>query len=200
MKYRPCFDFVAHGRTQDSVSVMSPFSSLWIVLQHMRNVAERRQQLEVEHKEALLVLQEKQEEVRRLQQVCSVGENGPFTPWFPGKWWDSCTLFSWEVQCMEEVYVSLQDKVNQGRLSAFRQTLVPEQSWRAFLPNGSSDLSLLFVQRCFQSVQRVKSIVVYQSDDDRVNLGRLLSYLLHFLFLLRHRQRQKENMKEQYSF
>lgn len=33
-----------------------------------------------------------------------------------------------------------------------------------------------------------------------VNLGRLLSYLLHFLFLLRHRQRQKENMKEQYSF
>ncbi|XP_072738195.1 peripheral-type benzodiazepine receptor-associated protein 1 isoform X6 [Ciconia boyciana] len=35
----------------------------------MRNVAERRQQLEVEHKEALLVLQEKQEEVRRLQQA-----------------------------------------------------------------------------------------------------------------------------------
>ncbi|XP_039938094.1 peripheral-type benzodiazepine receptor-associated protein 1 isoform X6 [Hirundo rustica] len=39
------------------------------VLKHMRNVAERRQQLEVEHKEALLVLQEKQEEVRRLQQA-----------------------------------------------------------------------------------------------------------------------------------
>lgn len=38
----------------------------------MRDVAERRQQLEAEHKEALLVLQEKQEEVRRLQQVCSV--------------------------------------------------------------------------------------------------------------------------------
>ncbi|XP_062363224.1 peripheral-type benzodiazepine receptor-associated protein 1 isoform X1 [Cinclus cinclus] len=35
----------------------------------MRNVAERRQQLEVEHKEALLVLQEKQEEVWRLQQA-----------------------------------------------------------------------------------------------------------------------------------
>ncbi|XP_030318569.1 peripheral-type benzodiazepine receptor-associated protein 1 isoform X3 [Calypte anna] len=35
----------------------------------MRNVAERRQQLEVEHKEALVVLQEKQEEVRRLQQA-----------------------------------------------------------------------------------------------------------------------------------
>ncbi|XP_009957642.1 PREDICTED: peripheral-type benzodiazepine receptor-associated protein 1 [Leptosomus discolor] len=35
----------------------------------MRNVAERRQQLEVEHKEALLDLQEKQEEVRRLQQA-----------------------------------------------------------------------------------------------------------------------------------
>ncbi|XP_010084763.1 PREDICTED: peripheral-type benzodiazepine receptor-associated protein 1, partial [Pterocles gutturalis] len=35
----------------------------------MRNVSERRQQLEVEHKEALLVLQEKHEEVRRLQQA-----------------------------------------------------------------------------------------------------------------------------------
>ncbi|XP_062448337.1 peripheral-type benzodiazepine receptor-associated protein 1 isoform X5 [Rhea pennata] len=35
----------------------------------MRDVAERRQQLEVEHKEALLVLKEKQEEVRRLQQA-----------------------------------------------------------------------------------------------------------------------------------
>ncbi|XP_035415106.1 peripheral-type benzodiazepine receptor-associated protein 1 [Cygnus atratus] len=35
----------------------------------MRDVAERRQQLEAEHKEALLVLQEKQEEVRRLQQA-----------------------------------------------------------------------------------------------------------------------------------
>lgn len=40
----------------------------------MRDVAERRQLLEAEHKEALLVLQEKQEEVRRLQQVCSMGE------------------------------------------------------------------------------------------------------------------------------
>ncbi|XP_042686315.1 peripheral-type benzodiazepine receptor-associated protein 1 isoform X4 [Centrocercus urophasianus] len=35
----------------------------------MRDVAERRQLLEAEHKEALLVLQEKQEEVRRLQQA-----------------------------------------------------------------------------------------------------------------------------------
>lgn len=32
-----------------------------------------------------------------------------------------------------------------------------------------------------------------------VSLGRLLSYLL-CLFFLRHRQRQKGNMKEQYSF
>lgn len=47
-----------------------------LVLQHMRNVAERRQQLEVEHKEALLVLQEKQEEVRRLQQVRGVWQEG----------------------------------------------------------------------------------------------------------------------------
>ncbi|NWI16135.1 RIMB1 protein, partial [Crypturellus soui] len=42
------------------------------VLKHMRDVAERRQQLEVEHKEALLVLKEKQEEVRRLQQTNAV--------------------------------------------------------------------------------------------------------------------------------
>lgn len=44
----------------------------------MRNVAERRQLLEVEHKEALLVLQEKQEEVRRLQQVHGTRQNGRF--------------------------------------------------------------------------------------------------------------------------
>lgn len=35
----------------------------------MREVAQRRQQLEVEHEQAQLSLQEKQEEVRRLQQV-----------------------------------------------------------------------------------------------------------------------------------
>ena len=35
----------------------------------MREVAQRRQQLEVEHEQARLSLQEKQEEVRRLQQV-----------------------------------------------------------------------------------------------------------------------------------
>jgi len=33
-----------------------------------------------------------------------------------------------------------------------------------------------------------------------VNLGELLAYLHQFLFLPRRRQRQKENMKEQYSF
>lgn len=40
-----------------------------LVFQHMREVAQRRQQLEVEHEQARLSLQEKQEEVRRLQQV-----------------------------------------------------------------------------------------------------------------------------------
>lgn len=39
------------------------------MFQHMREVAQRRQQLEVEHEQARLSLQEKQEEVRRLQQV-----------------------------------------------------------------------------------------------------------------------------------
>ena len=36
-------------------------------------------------------------------------------------------LVSLEVQCMEEVYVSLQVKVNEGRVSVSRRTLVPEE-------------------------------------------------------------------------
>lgn len=41
----------------------------------MQEVAQRRQQLELEHEQARLSLQEKQEEVRRLQQV------GAGSPW-----------------------------------------------------------------------------------------------------------------------
>ena len=40
-----------------------------LAFQHMREVAQRRQQLEVEHEQARLSLQEKREEVQRLQQV-----------------------------------------------------------------------------------------------------------------------------------
>lgn len=47
-----------------------------LVFQHMREVAQRRQQLEVEHEQARLSLQEKQEEVRRLQQVGSGARQG----------------------------------------------------------------------------------------------------------------------------
>lgn len=47
-----------------------------LVFQHMREVAQRRQQLEVEHEQARLSLQEKQEEVRRLQQVGSGTREG----------------------------------------------------------------------------------------------------------------------------
>ncbi|KAM7033425.1 peripheral-type benzodiazepine receptor-associated protein 1 isoform 2-T2 [Acridotheres tristis] len=54
---------------QTNQGLQTKLENLEQVLKHMRNVAERRQQLEVEHKEALLVLQEKQEEVRRLQQA-----------------------------------------------------------------------------------------------------------------------------------
>ncbi|NXU78573.1 RIMB1 protein, partial [Oreotrochilus melanogaster] len=54
---------------QTNQGLQTKLESLEQVLKHMRNVAERRQQLEVEHKEALVVLQEKQEEVRRLQQA-----------------------------------------------------------------------------------------------------------------------------------
>ncbi|XP_064022254.1 peripheral-type benzodiazepine receptor-associated protein 1 isoform X8 [Pogoniulus pusillus] len=54
---------------QTNQGLQTKLENLEQVLKHMRNVAERRQQLEIEHKEALLVLQEKQEEVRRLQQA-----------------------------------------------------------------------------------------------------------------------------------
>ncbi|KAL2297197.1 hypothetical protein Nmel_016493, partial [Mimus melanotis] len=54
---------------QTNQGLQTKLENLEQVLKHMRNVAERRQQLEVEHKEALLVLQEKHEEVRRLQQA-----------------------------------------------------------------------------------------------------------------------------------
>lgn len=46
------------------------------MFQHMREVAQRRQQLEVEHEQARLSLQEKQEEVRRLQQVWAEAREG----------------------------------------------------------------------------------------------------------------------------
>lgn len=37
--------------------------------QHMREVAERRQQLELEHEQALAILTFKQDEIKRLQRV-----------------------------------------------------------------------------------------------------------------------------------
>uniref|UniRef100_A0A8C8VFQ2 TSPO associated protein 1 n=1 Tax=Pelusios castaneus TaxID=367368 RepID=A0A8C8VFQ2_9SAUR len=58
-----------------SQGLQSKLENLEAVLKHMRDVAERRQQLEVEHEEAQLALQEKQEEVRWLRQVRSEREN-----------------------------------------------------------------------------------------------------------------------------
>ncbi|XP_006832455.1 PREDICTED: peripheral-type benzodiazepine receptor-associated protein 1 [Chrysochloris asiatica] len=52
-----------------SQGLQSKLESLEHVLKHMREVAQRRQQLEVAHEQARLSLQEKQEEVRRLQQA-----------------------------------------------------------------------------------------------------------------------------------
>lgn len=51
----------------------------------MREAAQRRQRLEVEHEQARLSLQEKQEEVRRLQQVGAAGGRGgrPLEPCHP---------------------------------------------------------------------------------------------------------------------
>lgn len=43
-----------------------------LIFQHMRDVAERRQQLELQHEKALQALQKKKDEVRQLQQVTSV--------------------------------------------------------------------------------------------------------------------------------
>uniref|UniRef100_A0A8B9XEG7 TSPO associated protein 1 n=1 Tax=Bos mutus grunniens TaxID=30521 RepID=A0A8B9XEG7_BOSMU len=52
-----------------SQGLQSKLESLEQVLKHMREVTQRRQQLEVEHEQARLSLQEKREEVRRLQQA-----------------------------------------------------------------------------------------------------------------------------------
>nr|XP_031323923.1 peripheral-type benzodiazepine receptor-associated protein 1 isoform X7 [Camelus dromedarius] len=52
-----------------SQGLQSKLESLEQVLKHMREVAQRRQQLEVEHEQARLSLLQKQEEVRRLQQA-----------------------------------------------------------------------------------------------------------------------------------
>uniref|UniRef100_A0A452QKR1 TSPO associated protein 1 n=1 Tax=Ursus americanus TaxID=9643 RepID=A0A452QKR1_URSAM len=52
-----------------SQGLQSKLESLEQVLKHMREAAQRRQRLEVEHEQARLSLQEKQEEVRRLQQA-----------------------------------------------------------------------------------------------------------------------------------
>uniref|UniRef100_A0A452H8K5 RIMS-binding protein 2 n=1 Tax=Gopherus agassizii TaxID=38772 RepID=A0A452H8K5_9SAUR len=54
---------------QKSQGLQTKLENLERVLKHMRDVAERRQHLEAEHKEAQLALQEKQEEVRWLQQA-----------------------------------------------------------------------------------------------------------------------------------
>lgn len=40
-----------------------------LLVQHMREVAERRQQLELEHEQALAILKFKQDEIKRLQRV-----------------------------------------------------------------------------------------------------------------------------------
>ncbi|XP_038231797.1 peripheral-type benzodiazepine receptor-associated protein 1 isoform X9 [Dermochelys coriacea] len=54
---------------QKSQGLQTKLENLEQVLKHMRDVAERRQQLEAEHEEAQLALQVKQEEVRWLQQA-----------------------------------------------------------------------------------------------------------------------------------
>ncbi|XP_048374835.1 peripheral-type benzodiazepine receptor-associated protein 1 [Sphaerodactylus townsendi] len=54
---------------QKSLDLQNRLESLGQALKHMRDVAERRQQLEVEHEKALQNLQKKQDEVRHLQQA-----------------------------------------------------------------------------------------------------------------------------------
>lgn len=52
--------------TQPSLPALHPCTSCW---QHMREAAERRQQLELEHEQALAVLNAKQQEIEVLQKV-----------------------------------------------------------------------------------------------------------------------------------
>ncbi|XP_053222801.1 peripheral-type benzodiazepine receptor-associated protein 1 isoform X5 [Podarcis raffonei] len=54
---------------QKTQELQNRLESLGQALKHMRDVAERRQQLEQEHERALQALQKKQEEVRQLQQA-----------------------------------------------------------------------------------------------------------------------------------
>ncbi|XP_068126149.1 peripheral-type benzodiazepine receptor-associated protein 1 isoform X2 [Hyperolius riggenbachi] len=49
--------------------LLSKLENLEQVLKHMRDVAERRQQLEKDHEDAVVALQKRQEEVKRLQQA-----------------------------------------------------------------------------------------------------------------------------------
>lgn len=51
---------------------------MFVNVQHMREVAERRQQLELEHEQALAILKFKQDEIKRLQRVSPrTGPQGP---------------------------------------------------------------------------------------------------------------------------
>ncbi|XP_029469397.1 peripheral-type benzodiazepine receptor-associated protein 1 [Rhinatrema bivittatum] len=54
---------------QETHQLQSKLENLEQVLKHMREVVERRQQLEKEHDEALIILRGKQEEVNRLHQA-----------------------------------------------------------------------------------------------------------------------------------
>lgn len=51
---------------------------MFLIFQHMKDVAGRRQQLELEHEKALQALQKKQDEVRQLQKVRKQGRELAF--------------------------------------------------------------------------------------------------------------------------
>ncbi|XP_043910787.1 peripheral-type benzodiazepine receptor-associated protein 1-like [Protopterus annectens] len=54
---------------RENLQLHAKLESLEEVLKHMREVGDRRQQLELEHQEALTVLHSKQDEIKRLQQA-----------------------------------------------------------------------------------------------------------------------------------
>ena len=56
-------------------TVLCEFTNLGLFLQHMREAAEKRKQLENEHKEAVAALHTKQEEVQTLTQVGGAHRN-----------------------------------------------------------------------------------------------------------------------------
>lgn len=167
MKCSPCFEFMASDRTQGSVSVLSPFSCLTCSAAHeKRGWAEAAAGSRAQGSAASPA-----GEARGSQALAAGAQfvrEWRFYSLNPWKVMGVLQPVSLEVQHTEEVYVSLQDKVNQGRVSVSRWTLVLEQN-EGFFSSAAVLVSCCCLskdQGHFQSVQCSKSILVCQGGDD----------------------------------